>query len=217
LYGSEPNGPKALDLLCDIFNTAFESISDPEIKSNAADNLMQILHYIAKSGAQGLHVFNRTLTQEIDRILSLQESDFLFFVNAYYQPDVMARLMIQKKALPDDPNLRSALNRFLIRFFEVSFEFWLCQEDPVAWMKNNIDEWRGGPDMLTLLNPVSREKIQKEQQTLAQIKALPADDMKTMSALMELTGHRDHIKRFREIPRQIFSLHRKKSMENMLS
>ncbi|MGD9826386.1 hypothetical protein, partial [Desulfobacter sp.] len=28
LYGSEPNGPKALDLLCDIFNTAFESISD---------------------------------------------------------------------------------------------------------------------------------------------------------------------------------------------
>jgi len=205
LYGSEPNGPKALDLLCDIFNTAFESISDPEIKSNAADNLMQILHYIAKSGAQGLHVFNRTLTQEIDRILSLQESDFLFFVNAYYQPDVMAKLMIQKKALPDDPNLRSALNRFLIRFFEVSFEFWLCQEDPVAWMKNNIDEWRGGPDMLTLLNPVSREKIQKEQQTLAQIKALPADDMKTMSALMELTGHRDHIKRFREIPRQIFS------------
>lgn len=205
LYGSEPNGPEALDLLCDIFNAAFEFVSDPEIKSSAADNLMQVLHYIAKSGPQGINVFNRTLTHEVERILTLQEPDFFFFVNSYYQPDVLVKLMTQKDALPDDPKLRSVLNKFLIRFFEVSFAFWLCQDDPVAWMKNNIDEWRGGPDILTLLDPVSRERIQKQQQALARIKALPSDDTKALSALMELTGHRDHIKRFRDIPRQIFS------------
>ena len=75
----------------------------------------------------------------------------------------------------------------------------------MIWMKNNIDEWRGGPDILTLLDPVSRKRIQKQQQTLAQIKAMPSDDMEALSALMELTGHRDYVKRFRDIPRQIFS------------
>ena len=205
LYISEPNGRKVLDLLCEIFNSAFESVSDFEIKSNAADNLMQILHYIAKSGTQGVNVFNATLIHEIERILAFQDADFFFFVCSYYQPDALVKLMIKKDALPDDPNLRSALNKFLIRFFDVSFAFWLRQDDPVVWMKNNIDEWRGGPDILTLLDPVSRERIQKQQQALAQIKAMPSDDMKALSALMELTGHRDYVKRFRDIPRQIFS------------
>ena len=117
LYISEPDGRKVLDLLCEIFNSAFESGSDSEIKSNAADNLMQILHYIAKSGTQGVNVFNVTLIHEIERILAFQDSDFFFFVCSYYQPDALVKLMIKKDALPDDPNLRSALNTFLIRFF----------------------------------------------------------------------------------------------------
>ena len=86
LYTSEPDGRKVLDLLCDIFNSAFESVSDAEIKSNAADNLMQILHYIAKSGPQGLGVCTGTLIHEVERILALAEEDFFFFVCSYYQP-----------------------------------------------------------------------------------------------------------------------------------
>jgi pyruvate,orthophosphate dikinase len=205
LYTSEPNGPKVLDLLCDIFNSAFKSVSDSEIKSNVADNLMQILHYIAKSGTQEIDVFYDTLLHEIERILALQDADFFFFVCSYYQPDALVKLMTEKKSLPDDPNLRSALNKFLIRFFDASFAFWLCQNDPVVWMKNNIDEWRGGPDILSLLEPVSRERIQEQKQALARIKTMPSDDMSALSALMELTGHRDYVKRFRDIPRQIFS------------
>ncbi len=205
LYTSEPNGPKVLDLLCDIFNSAFKSVSDSEIKSNVADNLMQILHYIAKSGTQEVDVFYDTLRHEIERILALQDADFFFFVCSYYQPDALVKLMTEKNSLPDDPNLRSALNKFLIRFFDASFAFWLCQNDPVVWMKNNIDEWRGGPDILSLLEPVSRERIQEQKQALARIKAMPSDDMNALSALMELTGHRDYVKRFRDIPRQIFS------------
>nr|WP_319495241.1 PEP/pyruvate-binding domain-containing protein [uncultured Desulfobacter sp.] len=205
LYTSEPDGRKVLELLCDILNSAFESASDSEIKSNAADNLMQILHYIAKSGPQGLKAYTGTLIHEVERILALGEEDFFFFVCSYYQPDALVNLMTQKDTLPDDAGLRSALNKFLTRFFEVSLAFWLRQGDPVAWMKSNIDEWRGGPDMLTLLAPVSRERIQEQQQTLARIKTMPCDSMEALSALVKLTGHRDHIKRFREIPRQIFS------------
>ncbi|PIE62259.1 MAG: pyruvate, phosphate dikinase [Desulfobacter postgatei] len=205
LYTTEPDGPKVLALLCDIFNSAFESVSDCEIKSNAADNLMQILHYIAKSGTQGLDLFNGTLIHEIERILAFQDCDFFFFVCSYYQPDTLVKLITQNNALPDDPNLRIVLNKFLIRFFDVSFAFWLCQDDPVVWMKNNIDEWRAGPDILTLLEPVSRQRIKKEQQTLMQIKAMPPDDMNALSALLELTGHRAHVKRYRQIPRQMFS------------
>ena len=205
LYTSEPNGRKVLGLLCDIFNSAFKSVSDSEIKSNVADNLMQILHYIAKSGTQEVDVFYDTLRHEIERILALQDADFFFFVCSYYQPDALVKLMTEKNSLPDDPNLRSALNKFLIRFFDASFAFWLCQNDPVVWMKNNIDEWRSGPDILSLLEPVSRERIQEQKQALARIKAMPSDDMNALSALMELTGHRDYVKRFRDIPRQIFS------------
>ena len=206
LYSHEPNGDKALGLLCDIFNTAFESVSDPDIKASAADNLMQVLQYIAKSDAQGFNGFVPATINEVDRILTITDDDFFFFVSSYYQPDALVKLMAKQAGFLDSPDLRSALNKFLTRFFDISFAFWLRQDDPVAWMKNNIDEWRDGPDMLSLLDPVSREQIQKQKAALARIQTMPADDMEALTALMALTGHRDHVKLFRQIPRQILSM-----------
>ena len=210
LYGSEPQGRDALKLFCDMFVQAFESVADPEIKANAADNLMLVLHTIGKEGKDGLKVFKPMMVQEIERICQFEAPDFFFFVCAYYQPDSLVKQMVAKGVPLTDKKLLVCLNTFLIRYFEASFSFWLAQDDPVAWMKDNINDWQLSPDMLALLDQVSHTRIKDQQQQLEQIKTqtqdFKIDSKKTTTVLTKLTGHREFVKRFRDMPRQILNL-----------
>ena len=206
LYSSEKNGRKALELFSDIFITAFESVSDPEVKTSAADNLMLVMHHIAKAGKEGLKTFEPTMIKEINWILSLEPEDFFYFVSSYYQPDRMASHMIEQETGLEEKALVLPLNTFLVRFFKTSFNFWLSQDDPAAWMKENIDEWRLSDEMMDLLSQVSHDRVKEWQVNLKEIEAPGLDSFKTTSCLVALTGHRDFVKRFRDMPRKILSL-----------
>jgi len=205
LYKSRDRGRQALELFCDIFTTAFESVPDPEIKANAADNLMLVIHHIAKDGKEGVTIFQSLMTRVLDHILSLDDSGFFYFVTSYYQPDRMARILIKEELLEPESDLVDLLNRMLFRFYDASFTFWRTQDDPAVWMRENIDEWRLSPDMIELLGQVSHDQIDEWQNRLLEIKSMDFGQLRTTACLVELPGHRDFVKRFRDMPRKILS------------
>ncbi len=206
LYKSRERGAEALALFCDIFTLAFEAVNTPDIKGNAADNLMLVLHHIAKDGPEGIKRFGDLMEREINRILSYSDDDFFYFVVSYYQPNGMARRLEKKNLLKGLAGGVSALNHLLIRCYETSFGFWLTQDDPIAWMKENIDEWRISKEMAELLDEVSHRRIIQLQEQLLEIKPMDMTHVETTSALTALPGHRDVVKQFRDMPRKILNL-----------
>ncbi|MCG8616576.1 MAG: pyruvate, phosphate dikinase, partial [Desulfobacterales bacterium] len=217
LYKSRSKGREALSLLCDILTQAFEAAPEADIRSNASDNLMLVLHHIAKEGGEETGLFLPLMTREINRVLALDDPDFFYFVSSYYQPDRLAAMLIDREVLNPEPSEQAessqeiaefitALNRLLIRYFDASFSFWLTQDDPLAWMRENIEEWRLGDDMVALLDRVSHDRVREWQTELAGLKEKDLTAVATTSALVELTGHRDFVKRFRDTPRKILSL-----------
>ena len=206
LYKSHDRGRDALELFCDIFITAFESVAEPEIKASAADNLMLVMHHIAKEGGEELPLFLPLLYREITRIQAYEEAQFFYFVSSYYQPDKMAKMLLTDGGTDLGPDLVASLNRLLIRFFDASFSFWLTQDDPLAWMRENIDEWRLGQDMVELLEQVSHGRLVEWQGLLKDVESGDLDAFDTTAALIELTGHRDFVKRFRDMPRKILAM-----------
>ena len=206
LYKSRDRGRQSLELFCDIFATAFESVSEPDIQANAADNLMLVLQHIAKDGKEGVGRFQPLMARVLDRILAHEDTDFFLFVSSYYQPDRMARTLAKENLLEPEGELLPRLNRLLHRFYGASFAFWLTQDDPVVWMRENIDEWRMSHEMTGLLDQVSHSRVNKWQKRLSQIASMDLNAPDTTAVLVELPGHRDVAKRFRDLPRQILSL-----------
>ncbi|WDP90869.1 MAG: pyruvate, phosphate dikinase [Desulfobacter sp.] len=206
LYKSRDRGRQAMALFCDIFAVAFETVDSPDIKANAADNLMLVLHHIAKDGKDGLARFKDLMVRELNHILSWGDEDFFYIVVSYYQPDRMARILGEGELYGDCGELLLPLNRLLIRFYDASFAFWLTQDDPKVWMRENIDEWRLSPEMIELLDTVSHDRIREWQGRLGEVKSMDPAGAEATAALTALPGHRDVVKLFREMPRQILTL-----------
>ena len=205
LYRSHDRGRDALALFCDIFALAFESSADTDVRASAADNLMLVLHHIAKESNEKLDLFFPIVEGEIDRLLGFGDEDFFSVVSSFYQPDRLVKLLREKEpALP--PSLVERLNRLLIRTYSQSFSFWLSQDDAVAWMQENIDEWRISAEMRSLLDQVSHQRFREWQEELDLTRQGDPKSAATLEALMALPGHREVVKLFRDLPRKILAL-----------
>jgi len=211
LYKSHPDGGKALELFVDIFIAGFESLVEQDAKADAADNLMLLMHHIAKESGKDLESFFLVLKKGVTRIHSYEEKEFSFFVCSYYQPDRLAQAFLENLAQTNnferDEDIFSCLNRLLIKFFQASFSYWLAQGDPVLWMRENIDEWRLNSSLLEKLDSISHLQLTRWQSTLQDLShSQDIGSRDTTARLVRLTGYRDFVKKIKEIPRQILVL-----------
>jgi pyruvate,orthophosphate dikinase len=208
LYKPHPEGRKALELFADIFMLAFESRQEQDVRAAAVDNLMLVLHHIAKESGREVARFFPVMEKEMNRIHSYEGPAFHLFVCSYYQPDRLAQVLLENlgknKAVPIDPGLFLSLNRLLVKFYDASFAYWLAQDDPVEWMRENIDEWRLNDGLIQSLDTISHSRLTRWQENLRLL--VLTHDMEscdTTAKLVQLTGYRDFVKRFKEVPRQI--------------
>jgi pyruvate,orthophosphate dikinase len=211
LYKSHPDGGKALELFAAIFITGFESLAEQDAKADAADNLMLLMHHIAKESGKDLESFLLVVEKGVNRIHSYDEKEFSFFVCSYYQPDRLAQALLENLAQNENfdwnVDIFLCLNQMLVKFYQSSFTYWLDQDDPVQWMRENIDEWRLSSILLEKLDSISHSQLTFWQENLLDISN--SHDMgthDTTAVLIKLTGYRDFVKKIKEIPRQILVL-----------
>lgn len=209
LYKSHPDGQKALELFADILTSAFESLTDPETRAVAADNLMLMLHHIAKESDQALGGLMGVVEKQVCRIHAYEEEAFHYFVSSYYQPDRLAQMLLEKLGQNQNsyPGFILSLNHFLVKFYEASFAYWLAQDDPVEWMRENIDEWRLSANLVESLETISHSRLARWQIRLGDlVQARNMESAETTAQLIQLTGYRDFVNRLKEMPRQILAL-----------
>jgi pyruvate, orthophosphate dikinase len=208
LYKSHEKGIKVLPLFSDIFLSAFEQSAEKQVCSAAADNMMLFFHHMAKESGERLTAFSPVLEAGLDRICGYEDKAFFPFVQTYYQPDKLARLLLDQADTPECHKkftaLSGAVNRLLIRFYSTSFSYWLDQDDPVTWMQENIDEWRLSPDLEQVFYQISHARViswRRQLDALCRSRDLFSFDF--TRALIQFTGFREFVNIFKAVSRQI--------------
>jgi pyruvate, orthophosphate dikinase len=214
LYKGHSDGDKALDLFVDIFLKAFESDSNLKIKTGAVDNLMLFLQHIVKNSNDDLTRFLPVIEKAVFKIESCENQEFYFFVKSYYQPDKIAKILLD--CLENDAKIFRSINRFLIKFYKYSFSYWLNQDDPIAWVGQSIDTSQLPPDLNRILQDVSHSKINLWQKNLETItlawnqignRAENRTEAQTQhqitTLLVKLVSYQEFVSRIREVPKKI--------------
>lgn len=205
LYKSHPKGDKALNLFVEIFLDSFESDPSIKLKTSAADNLMLFLQHIVKESGNRLDQFLPVIETAVQKIEAYEEPSFYFFVRSYYQPDKMAKSLLE--CLKGDEPVFKSLNRFLVKFYDYSFQYWLKQEDPLTWIGRSIDANQLDEQVLSILKQVSHENIGLWQKKLESIlQTLDREPRRATQELTLLSGYQNFVGRIWTIPQKILSI-----------
>ncbi len=202
LYKGHSDGDKALALFVDILLKAFESNLNLKIKTGAADNLMLFLQHIVKDSEDELDKFLPIIEKAVQKIESFEGEDFYFFVKSYYQPDKIAKTLLDY--LEENAIIFKSINRLLIKFYNYSFDYWLNQDDPISWVGQSIDTNLLTPGLNKILKDVSHGKIRTWQKDLeAATKRSDQNWKLTTRDLTNLVGFQEFVSRVREVPQKI--------------
>jgi len=205
LYQGHEKGDQALALYIDVFLLAFESDAGPKVTSGAADNLMLFLqHIVTESSDEELERFLPVVEHALDAVTSYDGEPFLYFVRSYYQPDKIAGHLLD--ADKEEPGIYDALNRFLIKFYRYSFEYWLKKEDALEWIGQSIETDNISPDYLKILDDVSHTRIRQWQKELEKIESVSARKLRdTTQELTGLVSYQNFVSRIWAVPQRIMS------------
>ncbi len=202
LYQAHPEGEEALDLFVDIFLLAFESESNMKITASAADNLMLFLQHIVKESDDALDRFLPVIERALNKIQSYEGEAFSYFVRSYYQPDKIAKQLLNSQNTKS--HIFTALNQFLIKFYHYSFDYWLKKEDPLTWIGQSIEIDSISKSLTSILENVSHNQIKVWQKQLHAIET--SSDLsfgETSSALTRLVSYQDFVSQVWAVPQRI--------------
>ncbi|MBU8910164.1 MAG: pyruvate, phosphate dikinase [Desulfobacterales bacterium] len=204
LYKGHPKGDKAIELFIDIFLESFGADSNLKVKTSAADNLILFLQHSIKESEQELDRFLPVIENAIIKIESYEGKDFYFFVRSYYQPDKIAKQLLD--SVKGDSAIFKSANRFLVKFYEYSFDYWLKQEEAISWIGQSIDVNQLDDGVKSILNEVSHNNILKWRKTLEGIiQTLDQEPGKTTQKLIQLVGYHDFVTRVWAVPQKIMT------------
>ncbi|MFH1156680.1 MAG: PEP/pyruvate-binding domain-containing protein [Pseudomonadota bacterium] len=215
LLRPHPRGPEAARLLTGIFLDAIGENDRPEIRTDAADNLILFLQHMASESKDRIEAFFPVIDHTLESLDNADPDTFFLFVRSYYPPERMLRLSMG--ALTGQDAGFTALNRFLYRCHRFSFDYWLSLEDPYVWIRRENDAVGYDEAIETLLSPTSHARIQALVQDLEQVMADhdPAS-RDCAAALLALPGYKDFVKLFLDMPRKIHDLISEKVMSRRL-
>ncbi len=208
LYQSHEKGMTALNLYSDIFLSAFEQSVDKSVRTSSSDNLMLFfLHMIKESGDRLVDCLP-VLEDKLNRICGYDDPAFFYFVHTYYPPDKLTRQLLDQveshEFLQTESRFFDRVNQLLIRFYSTSFSYWLNQDDPVAWMQKNIDEWRLNFELEQVFDQISHARLTAWRDQLADLgRNRDASAIERTRELIEFTGFREFVNRFKAVSRQI--------------
>ena len=203
-------GPHAVQIFADIFFRTIAENKDRGIREDAAENLLLFLKQVLTDASTEMPRFLPCVKNILAQTLELSDTEFHLFVTSYFQPDGLARLLIKILDQPQyqeqarDTGSSETLNRFLIRFYDLSFSYWLELEDPLVWIKKEAAP--------TALNKLSEGLIRDtslgqflawQEELRSMVLAEPLYSIELSKELVTLPGYKDIVTLFRKMPGKI--------------
>jgi len=201
-------GPAAAEIYVRIFSSAVKAAADPEVKKDAADNLLLLLTKIAKEG--DLALFGVVISNACDDIRRLEGESFFTFAKTYYPLTGIAAGILNR----DNPRPRgySAINLLLAKYLEQVYQYWRREKDCQAWFTKEIsDVGEADPSLLKpvkeIVNTLSHKSINLLTSKIRQLSGREdMDALETCRQLLDMPDYGSFVAAYRRLPEQLFKI-----------
>ncbi len=172
--------------------------------------LETFLNHVAKETNEHFIDFLPFMEKMTGQIRGYENEAFSYFVTSYYQPDRLGILLLNAICQEDDSvyaPLFKSLYGFLVRYYRMSFSYWLGEDDPKKWVQENIGKWKDNPQVDVLLDTVSHTAVRALQDRLETLVSTKEEPRlrSCLEELLGLAGFRKTVKLFGSLPRQILA------------
>jgi pyruvate,orthophosphate dikinase len=202
LIKNHPKGPAAANLFIEIFFDAIESDVEIDVKIDAIDNLQLFLQKAIKDSGADLVNFLPSLDSAFMRIAQLPDDLFVLFCRSYYQVNRLAEVFFD--CAPKSDGGFKDINRLLIKFYQVTYDTWLSENDPEAWFEEEVTEVDQRSAYMDFFKSISHSQLADWKQQLERMthrQDLESDKM--LASLLELPGFNQIVEQYRQIPRHL--------------
>ncbi|MCP4747222.1 MAG: pyruvate, phosphate dikinase [Desulfobacteraceae bacterium] len=200
-----PRGPEAAARLMDLFALALTDTADPQIKIDAADNLIVFLQKIVKTAEDKIPEFIPLVNSRLDWINKQPDKTFSLFVRSYYSVKRLAADTVELHA--ETITNFKALNRFLIRSLKYSHIYWLEQTDPLLWFVAEASIEEIPPGMQHIFSSVVHKTLREQYKQTKEIEEKKkSESIDTVRCLLELTHHDDMVEHYRHLPQKLLEI-----------
>ncbi|MGD1972282.1 MAG: pyruvate, phosphate dikinase, partial [Desulfobacterales bacterium] len=202
LIKNHPKGPAAANLLIDIFFDAVDSDVEIDVKIDAIDNLQLFLQKAIKDLGPDLVTFLPSIDSAFVRIAQLPDDLFVLFCRSYYQVNRLAEVFLD--CAPKSNGVFRDINRLLIKFYQVTYDYWLSENDPEAWFEEEVTEVDQRSAYMDFFRSISHSQLTNWKQQLERMthrQDLESDEM--LASLLELPGFNQIVEQYRQIPRHL--------------
>ena len=202
LLKSHPKGPKATELLLDIFIRAIESKSDMDVRADAADNLLLFIQKIIKESGADFKKFKPLIDDSFNRIRAYDGDDFFLFVKSFYQIRKLAYALLNYSSEIEEDC--KAVNQLLIKYSDRIFSYWLKEKDPWTWFEQEADKIDNRENLKKFFKIISHKQINEYKSRLEEIarsKNIESEDV--LKKLLMLPGYDQFVETYRKIPQSL--------------
>ena len=197
-YARHPRGPEALTAILEVFLDGLREANRPSLEAKALDYLLgfieKIIQEINEENREGLLP---VLDQIFRRLTALPDRFFFLLSSSHVPVKRIAQVLLRKT--PAD-GFVSTLNPLLIRSLRTVYEYWLNEEDPLAWLTRIAD---GSPRVREkgeeILHDISHRCLREYLQDLEEASARDGS-AETLQRLLDLPGYLEIVRAYKEMP-----------------
>jgi len=194
-YFRHPKGPEAFRLFFSLFLAAAADNRKNEAMQTAA--MEALVAYLDKQTAllpaAGQEDHQKALADAFAGLAALDDETLLLLVQGHHP---LNRIMVRMAAAESEP-LQAAAAGLLKRTLLLNYQYWLQEEDPLAWFSAQCGKlcegWRSGP----IFAAISHEKLAAH---LTEAREIAPDSPGALKELLALPGHLDLVRLYKEAP-----------------
>ncbi|MEW6418339.1 MAG: PEP/pyruvate-binding domain-containing protein [Nitrospirota bacterium] len=189
LHDHHEKGIEAIRIIVDVFLEAITS-PDVRIQQAAIDGLMFYLEKILIDGDQDLHKYASIFQDCFVRLNQLQEKQFFLVAANPHQLKKPGQILLEK--MPEGFDIKG-FNDLLFRSLLTTYEYWLKEEDPATWFKNDTNYTLGKE-----IYPISHANLKGLILHLNSLKE-STDEYIRLKELLKLPGYMQMVRYYEDL------------------
>lgn len=207
LMRAHPSGPAAAQQLVNLFFEALVADTSPDVKVDAADNLILFLEKIARNAGDQYDRFAVLVNTSLDRLHQLPEPLLTLFARSFYGLKRLAGNM--GLANGEKQQGFASLNRLLVRYLALGLSYWTALEDPLAWFLAETAHPAAAEKVASVFAPITHDTLGAQQEELKRLERhADLDARATLDALSRLSDHHDIVQCYRQVPDRLLAVGR---------
>ncbi|MFP3982697.1 MAG: PEP/pyruvate-binding domain-containing protein [Desulfurivibrionaceae bacterium] len=205
LFARSSQGSLAFLRFTDLYFIALEENQKyPDLAAQAMEGLLAYVERVVATVDDDLIAYEDVIAEICNHLASLDTDILMYLVQGQHPMKKISRSLLDYHKRKKQFNLEPVIN-LMKRVLSLNYHYWLEIEDPQPWFLKECQDmcrdWEAG----NLFNNISHNRIREHLEQLDKIESGSSDHTEILEKILELPGHMDIVRYYKEIPAKLTS------------